>query len=92
MSRAIQETATQGASLTTLCQMAGTSRACYYRALSAPEPAKTDTLLREQVQKVALEWSCFGMVLLWLSPHHKRAASASRWGKLQARSAPHARR
>ena len=65
MSRAIQETATQGASLTTLCQMAGTSRAYYYRALSAPEPTKTDTfktdtLLREHIQRVALEWSRYG--------------------------------
>ena len=45
--------------------MAGTSRACYYRALSAPEPTKTDTfktdtLLREHIQRVALEWSRYG--------------------------------
>jgi len=65
MSQAIQETAAQGASLTRTCQMTGISRACYYRGLSATEPAKLETVLREQIQQVALEWSCFGMVLLW---------------------------
>ena len=70
MSQAIQETAAQGASLTRTCQMTGISRACYYRGLSATEPAKLETVLREQIQQVALEWSCYGMVLLWLPPHH----------------------
>ena len=60
MSQAVQEAAAQGGSLTNLCQIAGISRACYYRGLSAPEPARTDTSLRSQVQQVALEWSCYG--------------------------------
>ena len=60
MSQAIQEAAAQGGSLTNLCQMAGISRACYYRGLCAPEPARTDTALREQIQTVALGWSCYG--------------------------------
>ena len=60
MSQTIQETVVQGASLTNLCQMMGISRTCYYRGLSAPEPAPRDTALREQVQQVALEWSCYG--------------------------------
>ena len=60
MSRAIHEAVLQGGSLTNLCQMAGISRACYYRGLSAPEPAKVDISLRQQVQQVALDWSCYG--------------------------------
>ena len=65
MSQAIQEAAAQGASLASLCQMAGISRICYYRGLSAPKPAKAQTLkadilLRQQVRQVALEWSCYG--------------------------------
>ena len=60
MSQAIQETAAQGGSLKNLCQMAGVSRASYYRALCALEPAKTDAALRQQVQQVALDWSCYG--------------------------------
>ena len=60
MSQAIQEAAAQGASLTNLCQMAGISRACYYRGLNAKPFAETDALLRHQVQQVALEWYCYG--------------------------------
>ena len=60
MSQAIRDAAAQGGSLTHLCQIAGVSRACYYRGLSAPEPARTDTALREQIQTVALDWSCYG--------------------------------
>ena len=60
MSRAIQEAAAKGASLTNLCQIAGISRTCYYRGLSAKPSAKADALLRQQVQQVALDWSCYG--------------------------------
>ena len=60
MSQAIQDAATQGGSLTDLCQMAGISRACYYRGLCAPRPAKTDDALREHIQRVASGWSCYG--------------------------------
>ena len=60
MSQAIQEAVLQGGSLTNLCQMAGISRTCYYRGLNAKPFAKTDALLRQQVQQVALEWSCYG--------------------------------
>ena len=74
MSQTIQETVVQGALLTNLCQVAGISCACYYRGLSAPESAQREAVLREQVQQVALdglamEWSCYGMVLLWLPPY-----------------------
>jgi len=60
MSRAIQEAAAQGGSLSNLCQMAGLSRACYYRGLAAPEPTAADAALREHIQRVALECSCYG--------------------------------
>lgn len=60
MSQAIQEVAAQGGLLTNLCQMAGVSRACYYRGLAAPETTDADTALREHIQRVALECSCYG--------------------------------
>jgi len=58
MSYAIQEAAAQGASLLNLCQMAGISRACYYRGLAAKP--QSDDPLRPQVRQVALNWSCYG--------------------------------
>jgi putative transposase len=60
MSLALQETATQGTSLTNLCQMTGISRACYYRGLSALDPVDKDIALRESIQQVALDCSCYG--------------------------------
>lgn len=64
MSRAIQsnlqEAAAQGGSLTNLCQTVGISCACYYRGLAAPKPTAPDTALREHIQRVALECSCYG--------------------------------
>jgi len=60
MSQAIREAATRGGSLTSLCQMAGVSRACYYRGLAAPQTADADTALREHIQRVALDCSCYG--------------------------------
>jgi len=56
----IQEAAARGGSLTSLCQRAGVSRACYYRSLAAPEPAATDVALREHIQRIALDYSCYG--------------------------------
>jgi putative transposase len=88
----LQEAVAQGGSLPRLCQMAGISRACYYRGLSLPETAdtqtdlkqtdlkqtdlkqtdlkqtdlkqtdlkQTDLDLREHIQRVALECSCYG--------------------------------
>ena len=60
MSQAIRNAVDQGGSLTSLCQMAGISRAQYYRHLAAPELADTDTALREHIQRVALDCSCYG--------------------------------
>lgn len=66
MSQAIQEAVLQGGSLVNLCQMAGISRACYYRHLPSScglrvcEPISRDVTLRQQVQQVALDWSCYG--------------------------------
>jgi transposase InsO family protein len=60
MSQAIRDAVAQGGSLLNLCQMAGISRACYYRGLTAKPIAKTDGPLRQQVQQVALAWSCYG--------------------------------
>ena len=60
MSQAIQEAVRRGGSLTNLCQMAGTSRACYYRGLRVREPVSGDATLRGHVQRVALDWTCYG--------------------------------
>jgi putative transposase len=66
MSLALQETATQGTSLTNLRQMAGLSRACYYRhlssyrGLSASDPADKDVSLRESIHQMALACSFYG--------------------------------
>lgn len=60
MSSAIQEAAAQGTSLANLCQIAGISRACYYRGLRVTEPAETDRILREHIQQIALDCSCYG--------------------------------
>jgi len=59
MSQTIQKTAAQGGSLTNLCQLAGISRACYYRGLSTSEPTNIDATLRENIQRVALDCSCY---------------------------------
>ena len=60
MSLAIREAAAQGGLLTNLCQMAGISRACYYRGLQVAEPKNRDILLRPSIQQVALDCSCYG--------------------------------
>ena len=59
MSQAIAELAQQGYSVQACCQAFGLPRANYYRLLPEPK-AKTDDPLRQQVQQVALEWSCYG--------------------------------
>lgn len=60
MSQAIRNAVDQGGSLTSLCQTAGVPRSRYYRHLAAPELADTDTALREHIQRVALDCSCYG--------------------------------
>ena len=60
MSQAICELAQQGYGVQATCQAFGLPRASYYRHLAGPEPAKTDSALRQQVQQVALECSCYG--------------------------------
>ena len=60
MSQAILDLAKQGYSTQATCHAFGLPRATYYRSLSVTEPATTDAALREQIQRVALEWSCYG--------------------------------
>jgi putative transposase len=59
MSKAIQELTQQGHSISVCCQAFGLPRANYYRLLPEPK-VKTDDALRQQVQQVALDWSCYG--------------------------------
>jgi len=58
MSQAIQELVQQGYSVRASCQAFGLPRSCHYRA--PPEKANTDDALREHVQRVALDCSCYG--------------------------------
>jgi len=43
-----------------MCEMAGISRAGYYRFLDPEKPAAADLDLRDQMQKIALEWPSYG--------------------------------
>ncbi len=60
MSQSIQELAHEGYSVRASCQAFGLPRASYYRGLSLPEPTDTDVPLRENIQQVALDCSCYG--------------------------------
>jgi len=43
-----------------LCALAGVSRAGYYRFLDPVKPARADMDLRNEIQKIAVEWPCYG--------------------------------
>ena len=43
-----------------MCQVAGFSRAGYYRFLDPVKPAPADMDLRDELQKIAAEWPCYG--------------------------------
>lgn len=44
----------------TMCEVAGVSRAGYYRFLHPDKPALADLELRNEIQKIALEWPSYG--------------------------------
>ena len=43
-----------------MCEVAGFSRAGYYRFLHPDKPAPADMELRNEMQKIAAEWPCYG--------------------------------
>lgn len=43
-----------------LCQLAGVSRAGLYRSRSSVPPSGRDLDLRDEIQRIALEWPCYG--------------------------------
>jgi putative transposase len=43
-----------------MCEVAGFSRAGYYRFQNPEKPAPSDMQLREDMQKIAVEWPCYG--------------------------------
>lgn len=43
-------------SVVRMCEVAGFSRAGYYRFLDPEKPAPADMDLRDEIQKIALEW------------------------------------
>jgi putative transposase len=47
-------------SVVQMCEVAGFSRAGYYRFLDPVKPARVDMDLRSEIQKIAVEWPCYG--------------------------------
>ena len=47
-------------SVVRMCEVAGFSRAGYYRFLDPEKPAAADMDLRDEIQKIALEWPSYG--------------------------------
>jgi len=47
-------------SVVQMCEVAGFSRCGYYRFLDPVKPAPADMDLRDHIQKIALEWPCYG--------------------------------
>jgi transposase InsO family protein len=43
-----------------LCALAQVSRAGFYRWRQAPEAKDADIDLRDEIQRIALEWPCYG--------------------------------
>ncbi len=60
MSRAIRALVQGGYSVRASCQAFGLPRSQYHRNVAAPEPTETDAALRENIQQVALDCSCYG--------------------------------
>ncbi len=60
MSQAIAAEAQHGASVRPLCQGLGISLATYYRLLRPPSPAPDEIELRDRMQEISLEMSCYG--------------------------------
>ena len=44
----------------TMCESAAVSRAGYYRFRNQPKPARPDAELRDEIQRIALEWPRYG--------------------------------
>jgi putative transposase len=47
-------------SVVQMCEVAGFVRSGYYRFLDPVKPARADMDLRSEIQKIALEWPCYG--------------------------------
>ena len=47
-------------SVARMCEVAGFSRAGYYRFVDRVNPAAADLLLRDAIQKIALDWPAYG--------------------------------
>jgi putative transposase len=47
-------------SVVRMCEVAGFSRAGYYRSMDPEKTAAADVDLRDQIQKIALEWPSYG--------------------------------
>ncbi len=46
--------------MSAMCQLGGVSRASYYRSLTTELPDEQACALRDEVEKIALQWDCYG--------------------------------
>ena len=56
----IQQAAKKGPAVKALCQMTGLNRAGFYRWRRPRQPIPVEMEIRDEMQKVALEWSAYG--------------------------------
>jgi putative transposase len=56
----IEQAAAKGQAVSALCQMTGLSRAGFYRWRTPQRPTPVEMEIRDQMQKVALEWPTYG--------------------------------
>ena len=75
-------------SIERMCQLAGVSRAGFYRSLQEQGPAEEEMEVRSAIQGIAFGAS----TPLRLSADHRGTATARDAGESQTRCAPHARR
>ena len=54
-----------------LCGLAAVSRAGFYRWQHAPPAADADLDLRDEIQRIALEWPCYGWRRVTAELHHR---------------------
>ena len=59
-------------SIVQMCESAGFSRAGYYRFLGPLKPAPADMDLRDEIQKIAVEWPCYGSSRITVELENRR--------------------
>jgi len=60
MFQEVEHAAAKGQAVNALCQMTGLSRASFYRARTPPAAVPVEMEIRDEMQKVAVEWPSYG--------------------------------